>query len=328
MKRSKIQVWTTIALLTVPLIMIWLNGTKAMSALFWSSPAQDSIPVVEVAHLPSKELEFGIYDPGAHWKDSTVVWDYRQIYLHWLNFDLPSTLAKIRKYQELGAKVIVIVEPWSKISSSLFPDVIAGKYNSQIGSIKTLIDNVTEPVYMSWGHEMDQDLTQRYDWSTDDSSGYIRAYRYVHNKVNSEKVEWIWAPVGKDDCNNYWPGATFVDVIGLPIYSLPQFDYEYYGKIRSFRESFGEKYNLVKRYNKPIFLLEFGVSGSSDFEAYWVREAFQNFDEFQLLETVIFFNSPDTEGAWGENYTTPDWTINHEVVSAYVHTYRNRNNMK
>lgn len=171
---------------------------------------------------------------------------------------------------------------------------------------------------------MDQDLTERYSWSAKDTKGYIDAYQYVHKRLNKDHIKWIWAPVGKKNCADYWPGDFFVDIIGLPIYSFPVFDYKYYGKIRSFKEAFGEKYDLVRSFNKPIFLIEFGVAGNYDFEAYWTREAFNQLHSFPLLKTIIFFNSKDQEGVWGEDYETPDWSINQELIKKLIWEHKEK----
>ncbi len=322
MRNSKLQIWTTVALLAIPAVMICLNGYKAINALVWNKSEQATVMISGEKNKEKQTLNFGIYDPNNSWKDSSTLWDYEQLYINWLNFDRPIIEQKIKEIQQQGSQAILIVEPWAKYKTPLFDDIVNSQYNAEIDNINKMIKQFRETVYLCWGHEMDQDLTERYDWSSTDSDGYKAAYNYVYSKLNAANIKWIWAPVGNANCNTYWPGDKYVDMIGLPIYSLPDFDYEYYGKIRSFKETFGEKYQLVKEHNKPIFLIEFGVSGSEDFKAYWTREAFDNFNKFPLLKLVVFFNSKDTEGVWGDKYKTPDWSVNQALLSAYIKTYR------
>ncbi|TDQ30586.1 glycoside hydrolase family 26 protein [Zeaxanthinibacter enoshimensis] len=322
MKRSNIHIWTTIALLAIPVCMVWLNGYKAIDALLWSKPAHAPVMLAQDNTELNPSLEFGIYDPYHSWRDSATTWNYEQFYLHWVNFDPAAIQREIKRVLQRETKAILVVEPWSKYQTPLFNDIIAGRYDVEIDKINQVLQGFKDTLYICWGHEMDQDLTTRYDWSSRDSAGYKAAYRYVHSRLKENPVKWIWAPVGKDNCNDYWPGNEYVDMVGLPIYSLPDFDYAYYGRIRSFKEAFGEKYTLVKGHDKPVFLVEFGVSGSDDFEAYWVREAFDAFNTFPLLKSVVFFNSKDIEGAWGTAYETPDWSINQELIAALIDNYR------
>ncbi len=323
MKKSTLQFWTTVVLLAIPVLMIWFNGTKALNAILWNKPTQGTIgQIAQTKNHEKQALNFGIYDPYNSCSDSSISWEYSQLYITWLNFDRQMIEQKIKGIQQQGTKVILIIEPWAKLETPLFDDIVAGQYDTEINSIESLLKDVKDTVYVAWGHEMDQDLTTRYDWSSNNTEGYKAAYKYVHTKLNTAKIKWIWAPVGKNNCNDYWPGDAYVNMIGLPIYSFPDFDYKYYGKIRSFEEAFDEKYELVENHNKPIFLIEFGVSGSEDYKAYWLREAFKSFRKFELLKLVVFFNSKDTEGVWGDQYKTPDWTVNQELLSAYIKTYK------
>ena len=304
--------------------MLWINGSKALHGIFWtkSDPEQTlGIPEKKTNHA----IAFGIYDPYDNWNDSLLNWDYKQYYLNWLYFD-PKQFAEQIESTSQNEKIILIAEPWAKNENDLFTDIVNGVYDEEIAKLEQLLDLMPHSVYLSWGHEMDQDLTKRYPWSSADSTGFIKAYQYVFRKLNSSKIKWIWAPVGKYTCNRYYPGDQYVDIISLPVYALPKFDYEYYGRIRSFSESFSEKYNLINQHNKAVYLTEFGISGSYDFESFWLENAFKSFHDFPLLKTIIFFNSQDTEGAWGSDYETPDWSVNQEQVARLVHAIRLKHN--
>jgi beta-mannanase len=140
-----------------------------------------------------------------------------------------------------------------------------------------ILSHFTGRIYISWGHEMDQDLTKRYPWSGKDPGQYVAAYRYVHDRINksqkNNQIYWIWSPVVKKGCEKYWPGDSLVDIIGMPIYSYPAWEKSYYGHIRSFKSWYEEKYGLVKSFQKPVFIIEFGVTGSTDYQTYWLQEA-------------------------------------------------------
>ena len=306
--------------MALPLSMLWINGSKALHGIIWTKNEVAQTPA-ESEKIIYHTLDFGIYDPYNNWNDSLLQWDYKQYYLNWLYFE-PDLFAKHIDSTSNHERIILIAEPWAKNENDLFTDITKGVYDKEIKKLDHLLDMINDTVYLSWGHEMDQDLTARYSWSSPDSTGFINAYKYVYNKITNEKVKWIWAPVGKHTCNRYYPGDKFVDIISLPIYAFPQFDFEYYGHIRSFSESFSEKYELIKHHKKPVYLTEFGIHGSYDFESFWLEHSFQSFNLFPLLKTIVFFNSKDTEGAWGKDYNTPDWSVNQEQVSVLVNQYR------
>ena len=139
----------------------------------------------------------------------------------------------------------------------------------------------------------------------------------METSSNSE-ISWVWAPVVKEDCQKYWPGDGYVDAIGMPLYSFPSFDQDYFGYIRNFTTVIDEKYTLISQFGKPIIIVEFGVTGSSDFQSFWLNDAFHNFIHYPKLKGIVFFYSVDTPGAWGEKLPTPDWRIHPELITGLI----------
>ena len=62
-------------------------------------------------------------------------------------------------------------------------------------------------------------------------------------------------------------------------------------------------------YNKPIVIVECGVTGTKDYQLGWLSEAKRDLANFPLVEALIYFNAKDTPGAWGKQYATPDWRV-------------------
>ena len=164
-----------------------------------------------------------------------------------------------------------------------------------------------------------ENVTGRYPWATNDAPAFIGAYRYFVTKCRAiaNNAIYVWSPVGNSNLPSYWPGAEYVDWVGLSMYSYPSWEMAYYGKVRGFVEAFSERYNFVKAYNKPIMIAEFGAidtpSGSISYTSptardAWLKAALASAPQFPLLQMFVFFNAQDP-AAWGANYPAPDWRL-------------------
>ncbi len=311
--------------------MILFNGERALRGIFWKNQSDTAA----VSHAPvdtllidksNHPLVFGVYDPSGTF-DSLDHFKVQQVYVSWVDIqnDLLNGMKEISMH---GATPLVTVEPWPKASreESLMQDIIEGMYDPDIERLAAIFNEAGAEIYLSWGHEMDQDLTKRYPWSGVEPEDYINAFRYVADKLNASvtpEIKWIWNPVVKKGCERYWPGDDYINFIGLPVYSFPQWDNRVYGYTRSFEETFREKYNMVAAYSKPVWITEFGVTGSSDFQAFWLHQAFNEFSNFPLLHGVIFFHAEDVAGAWGGNLPTPNWKTDPATITGLVQWHIN-----
>ena len=104
------------------------------------------------------------------------------------------------------------------------------------------------PVFVRWGHEMD-DTSGRYPWAGARAWQYIRAFRHFVNSCRrfAPQAKFVWSPMASKDPNRYYPGDGYVDYIGLPIWGLQKLDMDYFGRGRSFTELAGEKYRYIAR---------------------------------------------------------------------------------
>lgn len=159
---------------------------------------------------------------------------------------------------------------------------------------------------------MDQDLTERYSWSAAEPELFVRAYRHYYDETVrsvSTPITWIWAPVVKPGTERYWPGDTYVDVVGIPVYGYPDWELSFFGQVKSFDDWYFDKLSLIKRYQKPVIITEMGVTGSYSYREQWLSQAFRTIRQSPDIKAVIFFQAGDTPGVWGDNIPTPDWRI-------------------
>ena len=206
---------------------------------------------------------------------------------------------------------LVTLEPFSRSglsSSSLLSDVVAGKYDSNIQESCTEFANFGRPLYVRWGHEM-ENLTGRYPWASADAQAFINAYRHfiLRCRAFAPKALFVWSPAGNKELAAYWPGPAYVDAVGLSMYSYPAWDIGYYGYVRTFEQAFGERYGYVKAYGKPVMIAELGATGSGSED--WLRKGIAVLPQYPLVTAALFFSAKDPV-TWGPNYPAPDWRLN------------------
>jgi cellulose synthase (UDP-forming) len=328
-KRSIWQVIVAVFLILFPLIMILVNGERAFHGILWqkpkvvmASPEQNLLNDNQNCIAKEQTREFGIYDPEENFRNDRVL-TLEQIYLNWNDSDENGLRSKLDKILKANRIPVLTIEPWHgyRVEANLLTDIAEGKYDLQITRIVRILSGYPGKLYISWGHEMDQDLTKRYPWSGKDPDQYVMAYRYVHDRIDKglkNDIIWIWSPVVKKGCEKYWPGTEYADMIGMPIYSYPQWDKGIYGHIRSFRSWFEEKSKLVEQFHKPLIIVELGVTGSPDYQTFWLQEAFEYLKRITKVQIVLFFHARDTEGSWGKDIATPDWRTAPQTIVGLV----------
>jgi len=329
--RRLVSQLVALGLLTVlPVAMITINGTKAVRAILTpvsgsgggtvGASKEASARVGDLA--VAAPLRFGVYDPGGVFAADKAL-KQRHIYVSWVSFDHTKLKEELKSLEQQEFEPLLTIEPWPIESSELplLTGILEGNYDRIIDELAGVLRGLDGPVYISWGHEMDQDLTARYPWSNADPAQFVAAYRHVVDRIREQvdtPLYWIWAGVLKDGSLRYWPGSEYADFIGMPIYSFPAWDQQTYGFIRDFRTTFEEKRKIVAELNKPLMITELGVSGSGDFNSYWLHQAFMAFEEYPDLVGVTFFYSKDHEGAWGNEVETPDWRVHPELIRGLV----------
>lgn len=328
-KRTILQLVIALLLLILPLAMIIFNGNRALQGIIWrkinepqSSILKDQSNEYLKSHQSAQSPEFGIFDPANIFKDNRTL-NYEQIYFNWTESNGKTLQLKLEQIILNKRVPVFTIEPWNGPNDEhdLLTDISKGKYDQNIDRIIKVLSGCSGRLYISWGHEMDQNLTKRYPWSGRDPDQYIQAYRYVQDrirKVVKNEIRWIWSPVVKNGCERYWPGSDYVDFVGLPIYSYPAWDKSWYGHIRSFKSWYTEKYNLVRQFQKPLIIVELGVTGSADYQTFWLQEAFEYLKNSASVEIVLFFYTKDTEGSWGKDVSTPDWRTDPQIISGLV----------
>ncbi|PAY20558.1 hypothetical protein CKO51_05800 [Rhodopirellula sp. SM50] len=350
-RRLAVQFASLVVLAVLPFSMIAVNGARAFYGILAEpsgktrdarddahesdgtdvialnlNAATSEVPVdsISAEEIPEGDdtLIFGVYDPdGEFERDHSL--RLRHVYVSWADFDRNTLRRSLAAMESRGFQILLTIEPWPipGRGDDLLTAILSGGYDQTLEELAGILDSLNGPVYVSWGHEMDQDLTERYPWSGTDPDQFVRAYRHVVDSLreNTEtELRWIWAGVMKEGSLRYWPGREYADYVGMPVYSYPRWDQKMYGYIRDFRTTFQEKAKVVEELDVPLLITELGVSGSSDFEAFWLHQAFMGLRDYEKLKGVVFFFGQDVEGAWGSDVATPDWRVHPDSIRGLV----------
>ena len=194
--------------------------------------------------------------------------------------------------------------------ATLLADIVAGAYDVPIReTCAALGRQAPQTVLVRWGHEMD--LLGRFPWSTGNPEEFVGAYRHFVGTcrgTGAANLRYVWSPGGAPDLQDYWPGAQYVDYVGLTVLGFGARDVaQGAARPHTFGELFGTNYALVQGYGKPVLVCEFASTGPAAHQERWVAEAAEGLAAYPLLRGVVYFNAVDPV-AWGES-GVPDWRI-------------------
>jgi beta-mannanase len=314
-----------ITLSSIVLIFILLNFNKAVKGLFWNVNKYqlklfgDRILCTiasEKCNIDATSLtvNFGIYD-FSHTFESNDKIAMQHHFVDWTsNEELESLGSLFLSASEKNRWVLLTIEPYpNDPADNTLTETTTGTHDTQIGTICSHINNSPTPVFVRWGHEM-ENITGRYPWATEHTKSFVAGYNYFVSKCKSytDNAFYVWSPAGHYNLADYWPGPANVDYVGASLFIYDEFEYDHYGRIRTFDEAFGERYEYIKVYEKPIIISEIGIHGSETLQKYWWYNASKALYKYALLKTIVYFNGIDTEGVW-KGYDTPDWTISGDI---------------
>jgi beta-mannanase len=208
---------------------------------------------------------------------------------------------------------LITVEPFPSAPDTNTPvleQVASGELDDQLIQLADVVRDDGRPtVLIRWAQEMD--LTLLYPWSSDNPALYQAAFRHVVDVFRAEgasNVKWIWSPAGQGNALAYYPGDDVVDYIGLTVLGDAGWDAELgYQQRQSLVDILRPRYEAVQAANKPVIIVELGVSGSAAEQAAWLSDGATQLDSFPLLQGIVYFNAKNAANNWRD--TEPDWRL-------------------
>lgn len=227
----------------------------------------------------------------------------------------------------VGSIPMITWEPWlEKFSEEDFPgiapleqrnshglaSVAKGHYDKYIKEWALDAKKVDYPIYLRWGHEMNDPY--RYPWGpqNNDPDEYIAAFRHVRevfDSVGAKNVIWVWSPhltYGK--FNEYYPGTDYVDMVATG--ALNYGTSTSWSNWWSFEQIFGNYYKTLEGFYKPIMIAEFGSLKPGGNRAEWFGDAFNRFQfKYPYVNAIVFFHY-SSDGS--TTYKNVDWYIKND----------------
>ena len=299
------------ALLLIPVTLI--TGA-APSPAYAGDTGVEAVVVDKRPILHPNATKFGAYDPYGDFSTQSGV-ETEALFLPWEDVDL-ATLSVADEYAlQRKRKLLITIEPWSwnedrRLSANdLRRRVLAGSYDANIKAISDVVKTLKSPVIIRWGQEM-EDRSGRFSWADWPPQDYIKAYRKVADQFRKDRptVQIMWSPKGQEDLEKYYPGDDYVDVIGLSVFGLQDYDMREYGAPRTFTEALKPGYERVAPFRKPIWVAELGYEGDANYMQPWIQAATAKNDQFPDLKEVIYFNDRDVIG-WPFGLGRPNWRV-------------------
>ncbi len=309
-------------LLAVPVGAMVTRGGKALDAVLWGSEYEvlrlcDRLPMVCKNRRQEVSVNFGVYERSSKdgGKNVSNYFAIEHVFVSWGEYKATDLTPHLERAARGQRWPLVTVEPWPAVGrdeagSDLYATISAGAYDETIRLICSDINASGRPAFVRWGHEM-ENVNGRYPWAREDYRGYIRAYRHFVDRCRlvAKQVYYVWSPVGHEGLAHYWPGRPYADYVGVSVYGFPEWDIKHYGRIRSFDEIFGEMYERIRGFDRPVMIAEMGVTGGRQHQVRWLAEAVRSFQKYPRLKTVVYFNARDHREAWPADVRVPDWRV-------------------
>ena len=134
-------------------------------------------------------------------------------------------------------------------------------------------------------------------------------------RKNNTTAKFMWSPKGNSSLVNFYPGDSFVDIVGLSVFALQQYDKDNFGKERTFAEILAPGYQQAVKFGKPIIVAELGYEGDSDYVKRWAETVAKPDPQFPQLRAIVYFNDREVY-AWPDNYGYPNWRVNSAATSS------------
>lgn len=323
MKTHKIYVFFLILIVLAAVGAVILRADSAWKAITWDLPFNKKVAELDTQNQDDRSpfdhrfVTMGGYSLEGEFAEVEDLFALDHYFVNWIDYSTTSLSNSIQSTIDNDRWPLITIEPFTEGNvepETYLSNIVFGDYDETIISICSDIGSTDHPVIIRFMHEMDHEANAgRYPWVTDDAPLFITAYKHFVDLCDHsiEEAYYMWSPVGSDTLANYYPGDDYVDMIGLSLYSLPEWEIKNYKKVLDFDSSFGDKYRRVQDYNKKVVLAEFAVAQSGDHQKNFITDMALNIEKYPLLDTVVYFNAkePYPEG-WGlSSNATIDWRI-------------------
>ena len=218
---------------------------------------------------------------------------------------------EVETIYELGSIPMITWEPWvgafsiqnypniepsiEKRDKGSLASIASGNYDSYIVRWALGAKKFGHPVYLRFGHEMNDPY--HYPWGPQNNftQDYVDAWLHVYDIFKNNKVDniiWVWNPHLSYDFEGYYPGDNYVDVISFGILNFGTS--LSWSKWWRFEELLSNSYDKLLKLNKPMMISEFGSLSVGGERSHWFKDAFTVIPiDYRAINSIIFFHYPN-----------------------------------
>jgi len=229
--------------------------------------------------------------------------------------------------RSLGSIPLVTWEPWlTDFENGLHPElplrddrdrgglaaIASGTYDFYVDAWARQAADFETPVMVRLGHEMNDPY--RYPWGPQNNrpEDYVAAWRHVVERfriAGAHNVLWVWSPhVAYEGYEWFYPGDDVVDWVATG--ALNYGTVAYWSKWWTFQEIFGQRYDGLAAFGKPVMIAEFGTLTVGGDRAVWLSDALAGLPgRFPAVKALLFFNVPADHTV---TYQAVDWSLVHD----------------
>ena len=246
----------------------------------------------------------------------------------------PQSLAQfpeplLRQAWSRGGVPLIVWEPWVQDLPAASGDpnlsnnrrvlaaIAEGTFDDYILAYAMRLRDLGGPVMMSFAHEVDNEA---YHWSAkggNSAADFVAAWRHVvtlFRAIGATNVVWVYHPWSPAAVTAYYPGADYVDWVGLTMLNYGSAGRD--GNWHSFAALYEAYRRQVRTLEKPVLLAEFGTTAFGGDPAAWIADSLASIaTRYPEIRGLSFFHSQDDRNwatAWrpsGQVADAIDWTV-------------------
>lgn len=204
--------------------------------------------------------------------------------------------------------------PDSTDPENVLEKMTKGEYDGQIAGLVGVMKMYSGTILLRMFHEMD--ITGLYCWSGS-TVQFIAAFRHARDLFRAaSNVVWVWSPAGNINAGEFYPGKSYVDLVGFTLLESPLWDKIYNAPPQSFDEVMKLRYGVLSKFGKPMVATEFGVDRATDIERHlWLDDALVvlKSGKYPLINGLVFFNAKNAENDH-TGQVLPNWTLATDMI--------------
>ncbi len=184
--------------------------------------------------------------------------------------------------------------------------ILQGEYDDYIRWYAQTIADFAHPVMFRLHNEMNGDWCPYAGYKTaKDPMITKEVYWYIYNIFEecgaNRNTIWVWNPNGRSfpefDWNHslmYYPGDTYVDVVGMTAYNTGTYYAAYGEKWQEFETLYRDLYEEYCRlYAQPLMITEFSCANMGGNKNQWVENMFSVIRSYDRIKIAVWWDHCD-----------------------------------